>query len=347
MRRGYTTGSCAAGAAKAAVLLLLSRKPLSRVHLETPAGIPLRLEVQQPNISPREASCHIIKDAGDDPDITHGLPIYAKVKKRKDTKITIKGGTGIGTITKPGFWGAVGESAINPVPRKMIAEAVRSVDACGWDITIEAPEALAIHKRTFNSNLGIEGGISILGTTGIVEPMSENAWVKTIFLEIDLILKPGRQELLLYLGNYGKRFVQTLNLDLPAVKISNFIGEVLLYCREKRVKKIVLVGHIGKMSKLSLGIFNTHSKISDSRIEAFVYYLALAGAPIEVLRSVSACSDTESAVTLAIREGYREIFQRMASGCIEKIKKYLGNEALRLEIIIYSMNWKIIGRAND
>ena len=347
LKCGYTTGSCAAGAAKAAALMLLGQKPLSCVHLDTPAGIPLRLEVRNPNISPREASCCIVKDAGDDADVTHGLSVYANVRRRNDGRIAIRGGAGIGTITKPGFWGERGEPAINPVPRRMISDAVRSVDSNGWDISIAAPQALAICGRTFNSKLGIEGGISILGTTGIVEPMSEDAWLKTIFLEIDSALETGGRELLLYLGNYGKQFARTLELDLPAVKISNFIGEVLLYCREKRVERVVLVGHIGKMSKLSLGIFNTHSKVSDARIEAFVYHLALAGASAKVLKEVSACTDTEAAVALVFRQGYRHVFERMAADCARRIVRYVGGEAFRLDIVIYSMNRNVVGRFHD
>lgn len=346
LRKGYTTGSCATAAAKAASMMLHTQQPLAIIKIDTPAGISLSLKVWKPKVLEYEASCCIIKDSGDDPDITHGLEIFAHVQKRNDSKIIVRGGVGIGTITKPGFWGKVGDPAINPVPKKMITEALTSVDSCGWDVTISAPEAGKIHKRTFNANLGIIGGISILGTTGIVEPMSEEAWLKTIYLEIDLWLNRGHRELLLYLGNYGKQFIQSLELKIPAVKISNFIGEVLLYCYQKKLEKIVLVGHIGKLSKLSIGVFNTHSKVSDSRIEAFVYHLSLAGVPQKFLQTVSACTDTESAISLIFEEGHQDVLQQMAFSCNKRVKKYLKDESFPVEVIIYSMNQGIIGRAN-
>ena len=304
LRCGYTTGSCATGAAKACTIGIVTGKIPEYVEIDTPAGIKLNLKVENPTITSEYTSCCIIKDAGDDPDSTDGIEIFAKVSKREDEKIVITGGQGIGTITRDGFWGKKGERAINPVPRKMITEEVEKVTDKGLNIEIYAPMGKEIGKKTFNSNIGIEGGISIIGTKGIVEPMSEEAFKKSIYIEIDSVKNNGENEIILYLGNYGEKIYSEINKGVSGVKISNFIGDSLLYCYNNGFKKITLVGHIGKLCKLSIGGFNTHSKICDMRIESFIYYLSLLNAPHEIVMEINECLTSEEALKVIIENNY-------------------------------------------
>lgn len=347
LRCGYTTGSCAAGAAKAAAYMLLSGKMIETIEIDTPAGIKLKLKVEKPHIGKIHASCCIVKDAGDDPDVTDGMEIYAGVSKRADGAVLIHGGEGIGTITRKGFWGDVGQAAINPVPRKMIASEVSKISNCGFDVAIYAPQGKEVAKRTFNANIGIVGGISIIGTSGIVEPMSDEALKKTIYMEMDAALESGATAFVLYPGNYGEGVVSSLDLAGAKVKVSNFIGDALMYANEKGVKQITLVGHIGKLCKLSIGAFNTHSKISDVRIEAFIYYLALGGAPIELLDRVNTCMTSEEAVKLLLEYGHGYIFDDMTKGCETRIKRYLKTKDLDIKVVMYSMDYGLLGGKYD
>ena len=226
LRCGYTTGSCAAGAAKAAVSMLESGEIINYIEIDTPANIRLKLEVNNPKISKNKASCSIIKDAGDDPDNTDGIEIFAEVIKRDDGKINIDGGVGIGRIKRKGLFGEIGEAAINPVPRQMIEKEIREISNSGYDIIIFAPKGEEIGKKTFNKNIGIEGGISIIGTKGIVYPMSEEALLKTIYMEIDMIEDTyGKDHIILVPGNYGEKIADEIGITGPRVKVSNYLGE--------------------------------------------------------------------------------------------------------------------------
>ncbi|MDO5714281.1 MAG: cobalt-precorrin-5B (C(1))-methyltransferase CbiD [Tissierellia bacterium] len=343
MRCGYTTGSCALGATTAACRMLLGEEDLSYVKIDTPAGILLTLPVSDIQRTDDSVTCCIIKDAGDDPDVTDGIGIYATVKKRKDNQIILDGGKGVGRIMRTGLFGEIGEAAINPVPKKLILETLEKYSKTGLECTIFVPEGEAIGKKTFNRYIGIEGGISIIGTKGIVYPMSEEALIKTIYLEVDMIVeKFGTKEILLTPGNYGIDIAKELNLNIPVVKISNFIGDVLKYVKESGFQKIVLLGHIGKFSKLSIGIFNTHSKIADTRLEAFVYYLALMGASQEFLAQVNSMITAETAYDYVLEHGYKKLGAIMAKGCNQRVKRYLKDEDIDVETIIYSMNQGVI-----
>lgn len=338
LRCGYTTGSCAAAAAKASVIMLESKRVLDYVEIDTPAGIRLKLEVTNPTITNEFASCSIVKDAGDDPDSTDGIEIFAEVKRRDDGKIVIDGGKGIGRITRKGLFGEIGHAAINPVPRQMIKKEVKEVSDSGYDVLIHAPEGEVIGKKTFNSQMGIQGGISIIGTKGIVYPMSEDALLKTIYMEVDMILdKYGDENIVLVPGNYGEKIAESLGLSKSKVKVSNYLGDSLLYIYNKGYKSITLIGHIGKFAKLSIGIFNTHSNVSDTRMEAFIYYLAMMGAPATVLNKVNDAITAEQALNIAIEEGYGHVIRQMEKGAEYRIKKYLRDNEIKIRVIIYSM----------
>jgi len=342
LRCGYTTGSCSAAAAKACVIMLAEGRIIDSVSINTPSGIILELKIANPYIGNEFASCCIVKDGGDDPDATDGIEIYAKVSKRDGSDIVIDGGEGIGRITRKGLFGNIGEAAINPVPRKMIEDEIRKVSKYGFDVIIYAPKGVEIGRRTFNENIGIEGGISIIGTSGIVEPMSDKALLKTIYIEADAIYGEGYREIILSPGNYGERMADYIGLPGKKVKVSNFVGDSVLYCYNKGFKKITLVGHIGKLSKLSIGAFNTHSKVCDVRLEAFIYYLALAKAPFELLEAVKSCITTEEALDVVFDSGFGSIVHDMKKGCIDRIRRYIKDDTFDIDLYMYSMKYGVL-----
>lgn len=338
LRCGYTTGSCAAAASKASVIMLESQEKIKYVEIDTPANIKLKLEVHNPIITKDYVSCGIIKDAGDDPDSTDGMEICSKVSRKEDGKIEIDGGQGIGRVTSKSLFGQVGEAAINEVPRKMITQEISSVSDKGYNVLISAPKGEEIARQTFNKNIGIENGISIIGTKGIVYPMSEEALLKTIYMEIDTIYKnQGADSILLVPGNYGEKLADKIYPNISKVKISNFIGDSLSYIYTKGFKSIKLLGHIGKFAKLSIGVFNTHSKVCDARMEAFVYYLALMEAPIDLIEKINNCLTAEEAVNICIDNGYGSIVKLMEDGSENRIKRYIKDENFDIEVKMYSM----------
>lgn len=341
LRCGYTTGSCAAAAAKAAVLLIEGKLDSDIITINTPKGVELEIEIEKVEIEKNYSAITVKKDSGDDPDVTNEIEIVVKANTRNDKNIIIEGGKGVGIITIDGFWGKKGDSAINPIPKKMIEEEIRKVSDKGYNIEIEVPKGEEIAKKTFNSNIGIIGGISIIGTTGIVEPMSEEAFKKCIFLEIDKINEIGSKEITLYPGNYGEKIAKEIYENIPGVQMANFIGETVLYCEMKKFERIILIGHIGKFSKLSLGAFNTHSKTCDMRIEAFIYYLALKN-DFEAIQDIKEFRTSEEVIKYLFEKNKIGIIKDMKKGCIDRIKNYIKDENIKIEVIIYSMEYGII-----
>ena len=302
MRCGYTTGSCAAGAAGAAAEMLLSGKIVETVEMDTPKGIRLTLEIVDPVIGEGFARCAVQKDSGDDPDITNGILVYATAKKT-DVGIIIDGGEGVGRVTKPGLDQPVGAAAINSVPRRMIAEQVEAACAkCGYGggigITISIPDGAALAKKTFNPRIGIEGGISVIGTTGIVEPMSNAALVDTIKVELSVLAAGGAKGVLLCPGNYGETFArEQLGLSMKRqVSTSNFIGDGVQAAAAAGFERILLVGHIGKLVKLGIGMTNTHSQNGDGRMETLIACALAKGGDLALLRRIQACVTTDAAL---------------------------------------------------
>lgn len=292
LRRGYTTGSCAAAAALAAARLLLGLEPLVAVAIKTPGGPELLLDLEAQTLTPEGARCVVRKDAGDDPDVTDGALIGCTVSLLP-SGFQVEGGKGVGRVTLPGLSCPVGASAINPVPQRMIREQLERVAlekgyTGGLLARVDVPEGEALAQKTFNPRLGIEGGISILGTTGIVEPRSQRALVATIRAEMDQLAARGYQTILVTPGNYGKDFAQNhwgLSLD-RGVLCSNFIGEAVDYAAFLGFRRLLLMGHGGKLVKLAAGIMNTHSRMADGRKEIITTHGALAGASVSQLRQL-------------------------------------------------------------
>ncbi len=313
LRFGYTTGSCAAAAAKAAASMLLTGEKTNYVSLVTPKGIHLHLEIRDIQQEADVVSCAIEKDAGDDPDITNGAWIYARVSRQKEKGVHITGGPGIGIVTKPGLEQPPGTYAINSVPRQMIAKELQKLCEqhkyeAGLKVELSVPEGKELARQTFNPRLGIEGGISILGTTGIVEPMSEAALVSSIRLELNQQVQSGRKNLVVTPGNYGQEFLkQNVPISLEeAVKCSNFIGETIDMAVELGVEHILFVSHIGKFIKVAGGIFQTHSRNADARMEILTANAAAAGAEQPLLKELMQALTTEDGVELLEQSGYLE-----------------------------------------
>lgn len=326
LRCGYTTGSCAALAAKAAAQMLLTGETVESVSILTPKGLPVTVEVLNVSRTADSVSCAVQKDAGDDWDATDGVLVYAEVR-RIETGIQIDGGTGVGRVTLEGLNQPVGAAAINSEPRRMITEALSEVcekTDCtgGLSALISVPGGEALAQKTFNPRLGIVGGISILGTSGIVEPQSLQALVSSIEVEIKMRAAQGEKRLILTPGNYGEAFLaeHPLPPEIPQVKCANFIGDCLDFAAQNGFTEVLLVGHIGKLGKLAGGIMNTHSRFADCRTELFAAHAAACGASQSAVLRILEAATSEGCITLLDEENLREpVLERMA----EAIQRHL------------------------
>ena len=390
LRRGYTTGSCSAAATKAALLMMMSGERCETVRIDTPKGIELSLEVSDQEYSPCEALCSITKDAGDDPDATHGLRIFSRVSRssgsggglagRENTEtletavlaeagplpyeeqleisgvtvnVHITGGRGVGVVTRGGLSCDVGKSAINPVPRRMILKSVKDVlenietelipDFLHIEISAENGEETA--KKTFNPKLGIVGGISILGTSGIVEPMSEKALVDTIRTEIKQFAELSGSgfpvpPMLVCPGNYGQDYARdVLGIDLESgVKCSNYIGEMLDYSCWLGIPKILLIGHAGKLIKIAAGVMNTHSSSADGRQEVIASHGAMLGMEPSAVRDIMNAISAEEMTDILRNQG-EEFAQKVFDSIGTKIKEHIDHRTrgkLQVEFIVFT-----------
>jgi len=370
MRRGYTTGSCAAAASKAAAVMLLSGEETDSIIIDTPKGITLTLDVLDILRGPGFARCAIRKDSGDDPDDTNGTLIYATVSvtdakipeeepvmqpqtasvEQLDERVEIWGGIGVGKVTKPGLSCKVGGPAINPVPRKMITQEVLTAmrqygSKEALRVVIAVPDGPAIAPKTFNPRLGIEGGISILGTSGIVEPMSDRALIDTMYTEMDSRKANGYNDLLVFFGNYGADFTRDeMKLDIStAVTCSNFVGELLDYAVLKGFESVLIIGHSGKLIKLAQGVMNTHSKYADCRSEFLALQAMFHGASPEIGKEIYQALTTDEMTNILKREG---LFEAVIEEAAKKIDFYMQKRVhgkLKTGAILFSNVYGILG----
>ena len=355
-RRGYTTGSCAAAAAKASTYMLFTKEEIEHINIDTPKGISLTLKVENRELGNNYAICSIEKDGGDDIDATHTMDIFAKAElvDKESEELIVTGGLGIGVVTKKGLSVEVGKHAINPVPMKMIRNEVKkvlkekniSLNGQSLKITIFAPKGEEVAKKTFNPRLGIVGGISILGTTGIVEPMSEEGWKKSLSIELAMKREQGMDKIILVPGNHGEQFIkENLGIDINnCVRMSNFVGYMLNEAKRLGFKKILMAGHIGKFIKISAGIFNTHSKVCDARNEIIIANLALIGADLDFLKKINKCVTAEGAVEVIDKSKYTEIYDILCNRCKERVEEYL-NEDIQVEVYMFRMDKSLLGKS--
>lgn len=350
MRFGFTTGSCAAAAAKAAAYMLLFGVEKKKITIETPKCIPYEAEILDICRQERQVSCAVRKDGGDDPDVTSGILIYAAVSMEDSVAageglphITLDGGIGVGRVTKPGLDQPVGNAAINHVPREMIikevGEVCRQADYQGSiSVCIYVPDGEAIAQKTFNPRLGIEGGISIIGTSGIVEPMSHQALLDTIRVELNQRKVLGFDYVAVSPGNYGLDYMrQAYHYDLNrSVKCSNFIGDTIDMAKELGFSHMLITGHIGKLIKVAGGILNTHSKEGDCRMELLAAAAIRKDVPLATVQKLLDCIATEEAVRLLQETGrLHEVMEYVMNRIMFYLNKRAG-DSLKVECILYA-----------
>ena len=353
LRCGFTTGTCAAAASAGAARMLLSGKVIENITVITPSGNSVTVGLTDIKKENDYVSCAVQKDSGDDPDVTDKILVYSTVSYEK-SGITVDGGEGVGRVTKKGLKQQIGEAAITPVPRKMIEEQLKTAASDysydgGLKAVISVPMGIQIAKKTFNLRLGIEGGISILGTTGIVEPMSEQALIDTISVELDVRKAQNEEFIIVTPGNYGQDFLRD-NLGIAVdkcVKCSNFIGDTIDMCIEKGFKSILLVGHIGKLSKLGCTIYNTHSRYADGRMEAFALCAALCGAEREVLENILGCITTDAALEILKKEGIFDETIKMLEKRIDRSLKLRAKGSIEIGMITFSEEYGILCKTEN
>lgn len=356
MRYGFTTGSCATAAAKAAAYMLLTGKTKTEITIKTPKGIPYTAKILDICRKENMVYCAVKKDGGDDPDITTGTLIYAMVSYGENQKQTVEivGGKGVGRVTKPGLDQPVGKAAINRVPREMIEKEVmqvcRIIDYKGsLKVEIFVPEGEKIAEQTFNPRLGIVGGISILGTSGIVEPMSNQAILDTIKVELNQRKAQGFDYVAVSPGNYGLDFMKkSYGYDLDrSVKCSNFIGDTIDMAVELGFQKMLLTGHIGKLVKVAGGIMNTHSKEADCRMELLAAFSVREHVESEQICKVLDCVTTEEAVRILQESGK---LQSVMEYVVERICYYLEKRAkgkMKIDCILYANEFGELAKSKE
>ena len=348
MRYGYTTGSCATGASKAGAIMLLSNKKINHIKIDTPKGWELNLTINNVEVNSEFAICSIVKDSGDDPDITNGMSLFAKVSKCK-SGINITGGVGVGRVTKSGLSIAVGESAINPVPLKMIKKELQETFELynykeGMNVVIYIPEGEELALKTFNPKLGILGGLSVIGTTGIVEPMSEEAFKESLALELKMI---KTTKLVLVPGNYGRDYCLNKNIKSEIIlKTSNFIGYMFEQVCKYDITDVLFVGHIGKLIKVAGGIFHTHSRVSDARLDILVSHLVRVDATNKQLRHVLSCNTTEEAVNYIYEENLEKVFDLIVESIKFRVQSHIYDK-YNVEVVLFSQDKGKLAQTNN
>ena len=351
LRCGYTTGTCAAAAAAGAAALLLTGETLPAARILTPAGVEVEAALLEHAAGAGWASCAVRKDGGDDPDVTDGTLIFARVEKTDAPGLSIDGGEGVGRVTLPGLDQPVGAAAINSTPRRMIAEQLESAAAKagyagGLRAVISVPEGEALAKRTFNPRLGIVGGISILGTSGIVKPMSETALLDSLYLEMDQRRAAGVEDLLLTPGNYGEAFArEVLGLRLDRWCLcSNYLGAAIDHAAGAGFRSVLVVGHLGKLIKAAAGCMNTHSRTADARRETLTAHAALAGADGPLLRALFNAPTTDAGVELLQEAGLLGPVMASIGEALDGQLKRRAGEGLVIEALFFSNQYGILGK---
>ncbi|MCQ2561645.1 MAG: cobalt-precorrin-5B (C(1))-methyltransferase CbiD [Clostridia bacterium] len=344
LRDGFTTGSCAAAAALACCIWIRDGECPGAVEIVIPEG-----RTYRPEIIPHEdGSCGIIKDSGDDPDITNGMEVISSVKLLEgDGPVSFKAGDGVGIITQQGLKVPVGDPAINPVPRQMIEEAVRSVfGARAAEVTVSIPGGREIAAKTFNPRLGIKDGLSVLGTTGLLRPMSLEALRDSLYVELKMRVSQGHEELIFTFGNQGEKALSVTYKDIPMVQVSNEIGFMLDSARELGVKKLIVGGHPGKMTKIAAGIMQTHSHTADGRREGIITQLALMGAPKELCCEVYKTVTTDKAAELIHEAGYDGVWDMVADAAREYMVFRVRGE-IEIHAVVADFAGNIMGESRE
>lgn len=346
LREGYSTGSCASAAAKAAAIRVMGAPCPEKVEITTPEGVIFTLPVIEfPN-----GACGVIKDAGDDPDSTDGILVKASVEiSGLHGDIVFKAGEGVGTVTLPGLKVPVGEPAINPVPRAMIERAVRGViGSLGAVITISVPQGEAVAKHTFNPRLGISGGISILGTTGRVKPMNEASLLESLTLELNTHTAAGKQSIAVAFAGTGETALRNAYKikNRAVVQCGNYVGYLLEESVRLGLRKLLIGGHPGKLLKVAAGTFNTHNRIGGGAKEALCTQAAIEGVPSETIKDLYKCTNTEEMMQLLTIKGINFLWNRLAIIAAKRCEDRVFGE-IKTAVAFIDNNSNILGATED
>lgn len=347
MRFGFTTGTCAAAAAKASAIFITCGEIPETVIVKNLEGQEFVLKVNHED----ENFFSVIKDSGDDAgDVTNGIKIFAAVEILEGFNgIFFERGEGVGIVTLPGLKVPVGEPAVNPVPRKMIENAVREIiPKNSIKVTIKIPGGEEIAKRTFNPRLGITGGLSILGTSGFVKPMNEKALLDSLSLELNMISALGFRELYITFAGSGEKALRKIfNVDgRNVIQSANYIGHVINEALRLDFNRIKICGHPGKLLKVAAGSFNTHSKTADGRLEALCTHLALAGAGREFINKIFNSNTTNEAIELINAAGFNHVWNEIASVISKKCRERTFYK-IKFDVFIIDNDNRILGSFND
>jgi cobalt-precorrin-5B (C1)-methyltransferase len=353
MRTGFTTGACAAAAAKAATAALLTGRKVSEVEIGLPISLRVKFAVRSCEISGASAVCSVVKDAGDDPDCTHGAEIVAEVRVTNGGAVEIEGGEGVARVTKAGLGIEVGRASITKTPLKMIAESVREALAQhgrspqGAKVLITVPRGLEMAKKTLNERLGLIGGISILGKTGIVRPYSTAAFKVSIAQGINVAQAAGVQAVVLTTGGESEKFAMMILPDLPEeafVQMGDFLGWTLQYCRKGKVPRAIIVGMIGKLSKMASGMMQTHARRGSVDLTLLADLAAQCGAPSEMREKIRGANTAREVQEIVVEAGLPGFFDRVCQLVCDRCSSHTQGE-IPIEAVLTDFEGKVLGRA--
>lgn len=354
MRHGYTTGSCATATARAALLALITGEAQTESTIFLPIGRHHTFTIEESVFSEGTVRCDTIKDAGDDPDATHLAVIQATVSWADTPGIHLDGGIGVGRVTKPGLAVPVGEAAINPVPRKMIVTHVQEVldeyqIERGVNVVISVPKGEEMAKKTLNGRLGILGGISILGTRGTVVPFSSSAYMASIVQAISVAREAGCDHLVITTGGRSEKYGIAEYPDLPEeafIEMGDFVGFTLKHCKRLGMRKVSLVGMMGKFSKVAQGVMMVHSKSAPINFEFMAKLAADVGATGEVLELVKNANTASQVGEIMAEHGFDQFFTHLCEACCYAGLNHVRG-GLTLSTSIYTMKGELLGKADD
>lgn len=344
LRGGYTTGACAAAGVKAALILLTSGEIVSEVEITALDGTPIKIPIERvEKFSDGRIRAEVIKFSGDDPDITNGASVFTTVRKISGDEIIFKAGIGVGRVTKPGLQLKVGEPAINPKPRELIRNVAAKFNIGGLEVEISIPDGVELAKKTLNPILGVEGGLSIIGTTGILRPMSEDAFKNSLVPQIDVAKAAGFSELIFVPGKIGETIAKKLGFnDGAIIQTSNFIGFMLEAAAEREIAKIILCGHLGKLIKVAAGIFHTHNRVADARLETLAAYAAAEGLKSSEVQKILDANTTEDAAQIISANNFRRVYKKIARRASLRAERYVFGK-IKVSTILVDYSGEILG----
>lgn len=343
LRSGYTTGACAAAGVKAALILLTTDKAVEAVEIIALDGTPLNIPIKDVKKTPEGIRAEVIKFSGDDPDITNGVSVFVTVRRIAGNEIIFRAGLGVGRITKAGMQLPIGEPAINPKPRKLIQNVAAEFNVSGLEVEISIPAGVELAKKTLNPVLGVEGGLSIIGTTGVLRPMSEEAFKNSLIPQIDVAKAAGFDELIFVPGKIGETIAKKLGFtDGAIIQTSNFIGFMLEAAAERGVKRVILCGHLGKLAKVAAGVFHTHNRIADGRLETLTAYAAAEGLPACEVQKILDANTTEDAAQIISANHLERVYKRIAARASLRAERYVFGK-LTVNTILVDFAGNILG----